>query len=236
MKNAFFADRRDFFKYDLLLEILEKSGFLHQLTLLPMLTPSDHATGGSLFFYRCDCRRPELYTFLKRCIATDRRDIRELRTFFSGFVFRYSPYNDTTYLTRENRHRYFLDVPGVFLRQALVFLDPDNGLEIASMNSRNEDRYVKYAELQQLLGRMDDASVLAVYQHLPRQDRRTFFKSLKNRIHNKLKTQNLVCISDNNVCFVICVKDYQRFHLVHRPLEAYAKRLRLRLPFDDSYD
>jgi len=46
VNNKFFADRNDFFKYDLLLEILEKSDLLRQLTFIPMLTPNDDRRGG----------------------------------------------------------------------------------------------------------------------------------------------------------------------------------------------
>lgn len=41
MKDQFFADQRDFLKYDLLLEILQKTPSLARLTFVPMLTPDD---------------------------------------------------------------------------------------------------------------------------------------------------------------------------------------------------
>lgn len=63
MKNQFFADRRDFFKYDLLLELLE-GGQLSGLTLVPMLTPDDGGPDGRFTRYRCGNRRAGLYKFL----------------------------------------------------------------------------------------------------------------------------------------------------------------------------
>ncbi len=87
MKNQFFADRRDFFKYDFLLEILEKSGFLRQLTFIPLLTANDNRIGGKLTEYEPGNRRPELYQFLRTCLSSEKRNISQLREFFANRVF-----------------------------------------------------------------------------------------------------------------------------------------------------
>ena len=65
MNNKFFADKNDFFKYDLLLEVMEKSPFLKQLTFIPMLTPMDDRKGGELKDYKPGNGRMDLYEFLK---------------------------------------------------------------------------------------------------------------------------------------------------------------------------
>jgi len=79
VNNKFFADRNDFFKYDLLLEILEKSDLLKQLTFIPMLTPSDKRRGGHRTNYSRGLMREELFRFLQDCLVNGKRDIRELR-------------------------------------------------------------------------------------------------------------------------------------------------------------
>jgi hypothetical protein len=47
MKHQFFGDRRDLFKYDLLLDVLRGMPALARLTLIPMLTPDDGSGHGS---------------------------------------------------------------------------------------------------------------------------------------------------------------------------------------------
>lgn len=38
MKNQYFGDTRDLFKYDLILELLLENDFLERFTFIPMLT------------------------------------------------------------------------------------------------------------------------------------------------------------------------------------------------------
>ena len=61
MNNKFFADKNDFFKYDLLLELIENSPFLKQLTVVPMLTRLDGRKGGGLTHYERGNRRGDPY-------------------------------------------------------------------------------------------------------------------------------------------------------------------------------
>lgn len=225
MNNRFFADRNDFFKYDFLLELLEESSFLRQLTFVPMLTPDDGRRGGKLTNYPCGGRRPHLYRFLQDCLARSRRDIRLLRDCFARRSFRYTPYRDSNHFTNENRDEYFRSIPDFSLREALVFLDPDNGLEVASAGRRNGDRYVKHEELRRLFARMDAKSVLVVYQHLPRVKRRDFFRMIGTRLQESLRIRRLpMFVSDNRIAFMVLTKEIHRRKKVEVMLDAYAKR------------
>ncbi|HNW38036.1 MAG TPA: hypothetical protein PKJ75_04205, partial [Methanosarcina vacuolata] len=47
MKNQFFGDLRDLFKYDLILNILEKNDSLQHLTFIPMLNKKDSSNEGN---------------------------------------------------------------------------------------------------------------------------------------------------------------------------------------------
>ena len=53
MKNQFFADKHDYFKYDLWLEVAEKlkEKGIGCLTLIPMATPDDSTKEGSKISY-----------------------------------------------------------------------------------------------------------------------------------------------------------------------------------------
>lgn len=234
MKNQFFADRRDFFKYDLLLEILEKAKFLQRLTLVPLLTAQDNVRGGELTRYQCGARRTELYKFLGTRLEEGKRDIRLLRTFFARRDFQYIPYRDSEYFNHQTRDEYFNGIPDSALQESLVFLDPDNGLEVPSMGPRNGDKYVRYAELDSVSRRMDSSSVLVVYQHLPRQDRKLFFLSLRHKLTGRLNAKYMMCVSDNSIAFVAVTKVAQNMRLLKETLESYAHRFGLQLPFQQT--
>jgi len=167
--------------------------------------------------------REELFRFLQDCLVNiGKRDIRELRRFFENRGFRYFPYRDSEFFRHESRNEYFRNVPVSALHKALVFLDPDNGLEVASMRAENGNRYVKYDEAGTLSARMDDSSVLMLYQHLPRQNRQQFFFETAKKLSNYLHLQNLSLVSDNSVAFVILTKNGQRSHWLGKVLASYA--------------
>ena len=67
MKNKFFADKHDFFKWDLLLTMMEDIPELGQLTYVPMLTPDDRA--GHASETREDQRHRWLFDFLNKGLA-----------------------------------------------------------------------------------------------------------------------------------------------------------------------
>lgn len=48
MKNRYFGDRNDFLKYDLVLNLIEKTDNLKCFTFLPMLTQDDGSGDGGL--------------------------------------------------------------------------------------------------------------------------------------------------------------------------------------------
>ncbi len=229
MKNQFFGDRRDFFKYDLLLEMLENLEFIRQLTFIPLLTPDDSASGGEQTKYECGGRRPEVYHFLKKCLTSQKRDIRELRGFLNASPFRYNAYRDSSYFTDENRSEYFRNISDSMLQEALVFLDPDNGLEVASMNDQNGQKYVRYDELRTVFNRMDDSSLIVVFQYLPRQNRERFFQRLASELHRNVEPRGLFGISDNVILYLVMTKDPERARLTGDLLRRYSQRLSLTL-------
>ena len=230
MNNKFFADRNDFVKYDLLLELVEK-GHFRQLTLIPMLTPKDNRKGGQLTEFPREAGRRELYEFLRTCLSADIRDIRELRKFFQNRPFQYTPYKDTEYFRHETRTEYFRGISDSALQDALVFLDPDNGLEVDSMSSKNSDRYVRFDELRELLHRIADTSVLMVFQYFPRQNRSEYVRRAALKLRNLARASFSMFISDNRILFVLLFKNVHSLHWVHDSIQAYAQKHGLAIAF-----
>lgn len=65
MKNQYFGDRRDFFKYELLLDLAScVKG--RRLLLIPMLTANDSAREGSFIGFSRGSRRQLLF----ECVST----------------------------------------------------------------------------------------------------------------------------------------------------------------------
>lgn len=182
MKNQFFADKRDLLKYDLLLEILDCIPGIQQLTLVPMLTPNDESHHGGFKEYVQGKRREELFQFLHDCVSQGGFDIRRLHSLFDNQRFRYVPYRETEYFSHDHRKEYFSGILDSALRSALVFFDPDNGFEIRSMTRGNGERYILYDEIGEIFQRMDDQSVLVVYQHLARLPRKRIFLDTSERL------------------------------------------------------
>ena len=224
MNNRFFADRNDFFKYDLLLEVLEKSGFLVQLTFITMLTPDDGRTGGGLTEYPCGARRADLYEFLMGCLTSNRRNIQELRRFFRNCSFEYTPYRDSQFFEDRARDEYFRNIPNSALQSALVFLDPDNGLEVLSTNSKNADKYVTFKDLRGLLDRIDDQSVLSVFQYLPRQNRDRYIQRMASSLRNGILAEHMIFVSDNRILIMFLGKNIENVKNLNHELESYSNQ------------
>ena len=224
VKNQFFADSRDYFKYDLLLELLETMAFPGGLTYIPMLTKDDDTGHGGITSYPCGSGRRDLYWFLRYCLGTEQRDILLLRRFFRDLPHGYRPYRDdhekNGYFTHENRAAYFRGISSSGLAQSLVFLDPDTGLEVRSKGHR----HVLYDELRSLIDRMGDSSVMVVFQFLPPVDRLAFFSRIRRDFEEKLALADPIYVSDNQVAFFVMAKADHKAARARETMEGYAKR------------
>jgi hypothetical protein len=136
---------------------------VHQLTCLWMLTPPDGTTEGNVPFIE-DPQLPELTTFLREQRLAGRRDIRLMREYFGRRRWHYAAYrDDRDDFSRATRASYFRDVPDHLLERAVVFFDPDVGIEPAS--SPSNEKHLHYAELRDVYRRMGSTSIAVIYQH-----------------------------------------------------------------------
>lgn len=222
LKNQFFADKRDLFKYDLLLHVMGSAAGIRRLTYVPMLTPDDGSGDGRLKHYRRGSADERLYRFLTRCRDRGTFDVRLLRGFFHGAPFTYTPYMDDSYFTHEGRDAYFAGIPSRALVRALVFLDPDNGLEVPSYRPANGRKYLLYTEVADLLSRMGEGAVLMIYQHIPRTERSRYFRHICDRLRREAGAAGPMCVSDNQVAFFFLCKTAERCSAVGESLARYA--------------
>jgi hypothetical protein len=169
VKNQFFADKRDYFKYDLWLDIAERMPGIKSLTLVPMLIPDDSTNEGRITSYTEGKRRKRLYGFLQFCLVPKRRSITRLREFLRDEPFEYHPYRDMDDKGFQDGSwdAYFNAVPREWLCDAATLIDPDIGLE-RKKGSRNEhpEKYFTCENIANVVGRCSGNSVVVVFQFL----------------------------------------------------------------------
>lgn len=227
MKDQYFGDRNDYFKYDLVIFFAEQLIGIKRFTFIPMLTANDGGGDGGITKYRQGAGRPDLYRFLQEKVRKGQRRISYLREYFSsnGLQFRYCPHGDSLdrEFTNEDRDAYFRSVPNRDLKKAVILLDPDNGVEVKSATDRTWQKYVKFAEVKDLYHRMDKSSILSLYQHLPHSHRRTFLYSLHGRLKELLKYPLPYSVSDSMIAFILIAKDKKRQKELREALADYMR-------------
>ncbi len=240
MKNQYFGDVRDLFKYDLIQRILKEMGSLQGFTFIPMLTKNDprRRDGNKRDFDRAkEFGRPgtkneELIEFLKpyidKEIDGDKRDFTEIEKYFKLKGFKIRIYKGHEYFNNRIRGDYFKNIPEGFLHKSLVFVDPDIGLEIQN----SKEKHLLRSEVKYLYDRMDEDSILMIYQHFPREDHKEYL----SRRSNELRSKQMICqyISDNEIIFFLLTKRDELKRQIGGIINRYKKDYpnRIRLPGD----
>ncbi|HEX8861909.1 MAG TPA: hypothetical protein VGC06_22960 [Actinomycetes bacterium] len=167
MKQQYFGDARDYFKYDVLDRLASDLAGIERLTCLWMLSAPDY-TGQGRVPFTGDPELPELTEFFRERLASNdpaRRRVGEMGSYFANRPFALVSYRDD----REDfgpgtRAEYFARVPDKALRRAVVFFDPDIGME----PGRATAKHLRFDELGDILSRMDSTSVAVVFQYCRR--------------------------------------------------------------------
>jgi hypothetical protein len=234
MKNEYFGDTRDLFKYDLVLEFLSATKLINNFTFIPMLTKDENNSYGSKTNYslaKAGVCRVELKRFLERCLREGRRNISELNNFFKEHLstknLSLTIYKQNEYFSHKTREEYFEKIGRKLLTKSVILVDPDIGLEVKSMKGR-EEKYVTYKEVKLLYDRMDKISVLAIFQFIPRVKRNKYFAKICKNLKEKVtEVQPVYYISDNQIVFFILTKGIRSQKIVAKILKKYANRYNL---------
>jgi hypothetical protein len=220
MKNQYFGDRRDYFKYDVLERLANDLADVDRLTSLWMLTRPDSSGQGRVPFVP-DPELPELTAFFRERLDSEdavRRRVTEMRTYFEGRPFRFFSYrDDRDDFDSITRSEYFACVPDEALQHAVVFFDPDNGME----PRRATERHLRFQELESILTRMDETSVAVVFQYWRRV--RDFWTVMAQELGDRLG-HPLAYIADPTLAFYVIVKSAARRDEVQHVLEQIAVR------------
>jgi hypothetical protein len=213
LKNQYFGDINDYRKYGLLRCIADATGL--DLGILWLLTEDDGRTDGEFRRYLREPLRwrhhdPPLFDRLATLLADDAtRHVRHAAawklipraTFFDAFV------NDSTI----DRQRYFADACAALAECPLLFLDPDNGIEVASVRYGNKGSS-KYAYWRELASLYHRGHSLLVYQHYPRIPRATFESAVISEFARVAGATDVAVFSTAHVGFFLALQPRIRAH------------------------
>lgn len=237
MKNQYFGDINDYKKYGLL-RMLSNSGEI-KTGVCWMLTPSDERTDGQKLRYleqpgKWQQLDPELFDHLHQCVIKDgERSVHLIEnpevlplTFF---------YSQLLGDRADERQRYFGEMHELLRDVDLIFFDPDNGFEVASIltGRRNSSKYLYWREFIQTYAA--GHSVL-VYQHFPRKPRAEFVRQMAERMQVETNAPSVYAFSTAGVVFLLAS---QPGHLAHFSRqtnlvqETWGEQIRVSQPLDD---
>lgn len=172
MKHQYVGDINDYVKYSVLRAVLGAAG-TRRLVVSWMLTADDGGGDGRRLAYlrhpdRYRSVDPDLFDELTRVVDSGSRSISAIES--SAILRRTSFYPALLEPGISARDRYFEGLWRQVLERDVVFFDPDNGLDVASVRpgGRGSWRYL-YAEELAPLQALNAAAI--VYQHFPRVQR-----------------------------------------------------------------
>lgn len=181
MKDQYVGDVSDYLKYAML-RAWSARGL--SVALGWMRTEPDVRSDGGLIRYLGRPERyreldPELFDGLARLVATDQRSVRnvvELELIAGSFSYEALLQDD-----HEARDAWFAGLARGAKEAQIMFLDPDNGLEVATV-PRGRAGSRRYVYLEELRTVRVPGQAIVVYQHFPRVVRETYLNVQLRRL------------------------------------------------------
>lgn len=224
MKNQYFADERDFYKYDLLLELMGCDLGFQRLVMIWWLTQDDDSGDGEIRDYRVGQRRQQLHDWLQSQHHREHRSVDRIAACpcFAGTPWELVPVTDVVPDRPAARAEFVQRATELASVPSLVFVDPDNGMMVGSATATTRCKYVDYPELAILSEAMTDDSVLLVYQHLPRVKREVFYAMALERLRTQAGARHATWISpDNLVAYFLIAKSDEQLRNTTGALKPY---------------
>ncbi len=192
---------------------------IHRFLFIPMLTSDDNNSDGSKTDYtkaKAGTQNKGLMIYLKDCVNRNRRNITEIEPYFESNGVEIYIHKEP--FTHENRRDYFskVKVKKEFFSNSLVFVDPDIGLEIR----QSREKHFLYCEAKDIYDYMDENSILMIYQHIPRENHKEYFRRRTNELKNITKDLPIY-ISDNEIVFFLLAKSGEVKDRLQRIINKY---------------
>jgi hypothetical protein len=204
MKDQYFGDINDYRKYGLLRALTRASRL--RVGVCWMLTPNDGGGDGELRAYLTQPEKwrhydAELYDRLRQLLQQRiDRSVRYAREW--GIVPDAEYFEPLLADSAEGRQDYFSKAWEQLAGCELVFLDPDNGIEVSTppWGSRGSSRYIYWRELK---AGFSQGHSLLIYQHYPRVSRDRFVPFLADRIAEELGCSRVSAFRTPHVAFFL---------------------------------
>jgi len=103
----------------------------------------------------------------------------------------------------------------------LIFLDPDTGLKEKGAT----EKHLRYSELKDIYTKMDDNSILMIYQHHNRYRTKdqNFLETVSKKVFEEIGVRP-ACIDDNSIMFLFLTKNIPLKAKLEGVLEDYRKK------------
>jgi len=206
VKDQYVGDVNDYLKYGFLRTL--QSARAGPLIVCWMLTPSDGGSDGGKIGYLRQPERyryadPELFDSLARLVQTEQRSVAavERADLLPRASFASSVISDRA----QERRSFFEQLECEAPREALVFFDPDNGLEVRSKprGRRDSNKYVFWDEVE-AAGRPGRSIV--VYQHYSRTPRDEMVSNLLSNFADRLPDHRVFALRAPHVVYLVATR------------------------------
>lgn len=208
MKHQYFGDVNDYRKYGLLRAL--QSGHEGNLLVAWMLTTDDGSSDGGFRKYLQEPARwahydPELFEGLHSLLgskATPSVSSMERSGLLPRAAYHSAPVPDAL----RERETWRTDLLRAAAGVDLVFLDPDNGVEVRSKPAGRKDssKYVRWVEVEDLWSA--GCSVL-IYQHFCREKRQAFAVRLMAELRARTGAGTVGALETPHVLFLLALQE-----------------------------
>ncbi len=226
MNAKFFGDSKDLFKYDLITDVIKNfHGKIDRLVIVPMLTAYYPRFKGNT-----GCRNKNLIECFRRFrtkedvdnyYATLKQYFKDLRESIGVKKVRVRIEKDETF-SQQTRSEYFSGIFEQFPQACILFIDPDIGVKEHNYTAK----HLSFAELKEFWDRLDNESILMIYQHFQRN--RVVGGSDPNSkaaaITRFIGISPLI-IADTTVMFIFLIKNPDLRAELREILKKYQKRI-----------
>lgn len=214
LKNQYFGDINDYRKYGLLRSVIKASNL--RLMVAWMLTKDDQTRDGSLISYLDDPHKWSAYDsalYKELCRLLSVRTNRQVKQIEETCLLERTHYfSDEVNDSSSDRNGWFTSLLEQTDAVDIVFLDPDNGLEVKSKpyGKRNSSKFVYWREIESLWSR---GKSLLIYQHFIRETRIDFIDRMLGTLSTKTPNSLVEAFSTPHVVFLMALQpEHQRFH------------------------
>lgn len=207
MKNQYFGDFNDYIKYSLIRN-LSGEGDL-RTSICWLLTYDEETTDGNKRKYLEQSNMwraydPVVFDFLS--MTLEKRIKRNTQLVEkSSLLPNIEFFNDLIEDDAEKRELFFQRFSQLSHASDLIFFDPDNGLEIKSVQKgkRNSSKYVFWDEVRTFY---EKGHSIMIYQHFPRQKRNKYIENVIEKADQILSPGNIITYSTPYVLFLLLIQ------------------------------